>query len=335
MIIEQELQKYNLPDAAIEELSKRYMPLTIADVADKQGYKDVAEALAVVRGKRIAVEDKRKELKEESLRFGRTIDAEAKRITALLEPIERHLNGVKGWFETEKEAIKQAVIKKQQEELQLRVDALIAYKKYIPIATLQIMKDSDYQTLLVTAKSEFDAAELIRITAEQEAEQIAAAEKLRQSVIVAEQAAIVASEKARLDAIFAEQEAERQRLSEIAKQQAEKEAALIAEQSRIKAAEQEAIRKVAEEKRIEEAKRDAVESERKRMQSEAEEKAAEQERQKALLPEKEKLELFATAIFELASHVPELKELWSTGTAARLRLLSTCAWLRTEIRDKV
>jgi len=42
--IEQELKKFNVTDAAINELANKYLPLTINGIADRKGYNEVDEA---------------------------------------------------------------------------------------------------------------------------------------------------------------------------------------------------------------------------------------------------------------------------------------------------
>ena len=88
--IESELKKYNIADATIEAMSKSYMVLTVHNPNDRKGYAVVHEARMEVKGKRVDVEKKRKDLKADAVKFGRAIDGEAKRITALLKPIEDH-----------------------------------------------------------------------------------------------------------------------------------------------------------------------------------------------------------------------------------------------------
>jgi hypothetical protein len=74
--------------------------------------------------KRNEVEDKRKELKADSLKFGRAVDDEAKRLTLMLSPIELHLKAEKDKIDSEKkriaeeeEARKQRVIVHRHEML--------------------------------------------------------------------------------------------------------------------------------------------------------------------------------------------------------------------------
>ena len=106
MEIEQELKKFDIAEAVISQWNKDYMMLTVSGLDDREGYKAVKEARLTVKSKRVEVEKKRKELKEDSLRFGRAIDTEAKRITSLLEPIETYLQSQEDVIGKEAERIK-------------------------------------------------------------------------------------------------------------------------------------------------------------------------------------------------------------------------------------
>lgn len=87
------IQSYGVTDATIAELKNDYGKLTIAGVEDKETYNTANAAIGRIRSMRTNVEAKRKEIKEPFLRAGQAIDAEAKRLTAELLPIEEHLKG--------------------------------------------------------------------------------------------------------------------------------------------------------------------------------------------------------------------------------------------------
>ena len=94
-IVKFELKKYDEVTPAIEELKQNFLPLKIDSIDDKDGYNAVSKALRFVVNKRNLIEDKRKELKADSLTYGRAVDARAKEITAMLCPIEEHLKSEK------------------------------------------------------------------------------------------------------------------------------------------------------------------------------------------------------------------------------------------------
>ena len=82
---------YELPDAKIAEIKAFCDNINIAGLDDKTNYKTASTALSKVKKFRTGIEAKRKQLKEPFLEAGKAIDAEAKRLTALLTPIETAL----------------------------------------------------------------------------------------------------------------------------------------------------------------------------------------------------------------------------------------------------
>lgn len=109
-----------LADVTIASLREQYAGLTIADLNDKDGYKAVREAIADVRSTRVNVEKSRKELKADALAWGKKVDTEAKRVTAMLMEIEEPLKIEKAKVDDEKARIKAeeaAAIERRREEL--------------------------------------------------------------------------------------------------------------------------------------------------------------------------------------------------------------------------
>lgn len=115
-LITTELQKYNDIIPKVEELKKEYLPLKIASIEDKEGYEVVKNALKFMIGKRHDIEDKRKELKADSLKFGKAVDEKAKEIQAMIAPIEEHLKAEKDKIDLEIKTIKEAEEKAIQEK---------------------------------------------------------------------------------------------------------------------------------------------------------------------------------------------------------------------------
>lgn len=105
----QSLARFMLPDTAIAKMREEFLPLTINGTEDKAGFKRVDAARKLVKGHRCDVEKTRKDLKAEALKFGQAVDSEAKRITALLEPIELHL-------ETEQKRVTDELARIQREK---------------------------------------------------------------------------------------------------------------------------------------------------------------------------------------------------------------------------
>jgi hypothetical protein len=106
--------KYGVTEAAVAEMKNQFMPLVINDIDDKESFDAVHNARMVVKNHRVSIEKKRKELKADALEYGRKVDSEAKRITALLEPIETHLQ-----TEEDKVINEKKRIQKEKEEAEL------------------------------------------------------------------------------------------------------------------------------------------------------------------------------------------------------------------------
>lgn len=94
-----EIQQVSKTELAIEEMKKKYGSLTVTSLEDRPIYFAIVEGEKIVRNARLAVERKRKELNEFPLKFQRAVNAEAKRITDEIEPIEEHLKAERKKFE--------------------------------------------------------------------------------------------------------------------------------------------------------------------------------------------------------------------------------------------
>jgi hypothetical protein len=245
-----QITKFNLPDAAIAQMADEYLPLKIAGVTDAAGFKAVHEARMIVKSKRVEVEKVRKELKADALEYGRKVDAEAKRIASMLEPIESHLTAEEDAYQAEKDRIKN--------EARLKAEAEAREKAEAEAARLKAEQD--------------------RIRAEQEAE----AKRLQaeRDKIAAEQAAMKAEMQAARDKIEADQravEAEIRRIrdidsSRVLQEQLEKAKAEAAEKAK---RETEArIAKEAEDRRLQAEAAEAAEIRRNALRPDREKLAA-------------------------------------------------------------
>ncbi len=220
----QDVIEFNLTDVAIFELVQEYMPLKINGLDDKEGAKAVSAARKIVKGYRVDVDKRRKKLNADALEWQRKINSEAKRITAMLEPIESHLESEEKRINEEVERIKREKEEAEQQRNNLRVSKLLSirfkysgshfYTEYLDTFTnqkievsnlhLKQMTDSEFNDFFDNAKHYCDIEEkaIVERMIKEEAERKALAE-----------------ERARLDAI--------------AKEQAEKESALKQEAERI------------------------------------------------------------------------------------------------------
>ena len=226
MLDETGLANFSKSDAGIAELANKYLPLEIKGVNDSNGFKLVHAARMDVRARRIGVEKIRKDLKANALDFGKRVDAEAKRITALLEPIEEHLDAQETAYEDAKAEIKRQAEVAKQAALQARIDALWAVDVVLPVLQVGAFTDDEFAAILNDAKAEH-AAKLEKIEAERiERERIeaeAAAARKAEDERLAKERAELEAEKAR----HAAEQAEQKRIADdaAAKQRAEAEEA--------------------------------------------------------------------------------------------------------------
>lgn len=231
--ISTQLARFSLADAAIAEMQQQFMPLSINGIEDAEGYKRVHAARMTVKGHRVEVEKLRKELKADALEYGRKVDGEAKRITALLAPIESHLEAEEKAIDDAKEAIRNAARLKAEAEERARREAEEAERKAKQEAEAAALREEreklEAERRVMEAErrkiEEAAAIERQRIAAEQarvQAEQRAAQQKME-----ADAARIAAEQKAAQEKIDAERramEAEQKRLADEAAAKAKQEA---------------------------------------------------------------------------------------------------------------
>ena len=298
-----ELKKFSLTDAAIEQMEKEFLPLVVKGVEDKDGYKAVREARLTVKNHRVEVEKTRKELKADSLAFGKAVDGEAKRITTKLESIETHLQEQEDIVAKEFERRKAEEERLKQEKIRGRVKRMVALDLVRYNGTGYEFGDFELHNehIAEMTDEEFESSfDNFAHAIKNEKDRLAEEERQRQEM----------REK---------MEAERARLEVKEREQKAKEAALKAEQDRIDA-EKRAIedakeREAAEKKRqaeLEQARKEAAEKARieaeQKAKREAEEKIEadrlakmEAKRQEALRPDKEKLFALAYEIEALTT----------------------------------
>lgn len=323
-LVTQELKKFTVTDAAIAAMSEKFMALTIKGLEDKAGYERVRESRLLVKSKRVEVEKTRKTLKEDSLRFGRMVDAEAKRITSLLEPIEAHLESEETRIDEEKARIKKEEEDRKQAVLNARIELLTGYGRQGDLLSVAILPEDQFQAEVEKAKSEFEAAKA------------KAAEEERKKKEEAE----------RLAKIAEEQEAERARLAAIAKEQEEKEAAfrkreeaIEAEKQALKAAEEAKIAEAKRQEELEQARKEAAGKAKAEAELEAKlkaEKEAEEQRlakekaeaEERFRPDREKLAVFAMSIKNLPRPILTSEEAGKILADAEVTLAKVCAALR-------
>ena len=164
-MITQALAEFDEPKQAIA-MVKSYGTLTLAD----DGIGKVEQAHKQVKRLRIDIDSRRKSLNEGALTYQRTVNAEAKRLTAEIEPIETALSSQRRIHEEillkeqqEKHAAKRAVLTARIEKL-AQAGCIVN-----DVAALEAMSDDEF---LLHCVSEIAKAVSIRL--EQEAARKAA-----------------------------------------------------------------------------------------------------------------------------------------------------------------
>lgn len=183
------------------------------------------EGRLFLRDKRVAIEKTRKELKDASLREGQTIDAIAKILKNLIEPIEEHLERQEKYRE-----IKEKEFKEQRKAE--RVKILTELEFDYTYTDLLNMPDEQFDKLVIQLENEKSA----RLEAERKAEE----ERIAKEKAEAEERERIRIENEKLRKEAEEREKQIQKEREEA---AKKEAELRAEQeAKLKAQKEEAER---------------------------------------------------------------------------------------------
>ena len=287
-MITQALAEFDEPKQAIA-MVKSYGTLTLAD----DGIGKVEQAHKQVKRLRIDIDSRRKSLNEGALTYQRTINAEAKRLTEEIEPIETALS-------SQRKIHDEILLKEQQEKhaakrkvLTDRIERL-AQAGCIAgdVAAIEQMTDDEFQLHFL---SEQRKAEMIRI--EQEVARKAAEDteierlaeikrqseeiRIRQAELESDRKAMAAEREAMLHQQQVERRAIEQQQAEVKRQQQEiqREAERKAEDER---------QQVLAERRAEDARLAVIAAEEKEV--------ARLARLEALKPEIEKAETFANSL---------------------------------------
>lgn len=312
--VKPDLIEFKKQDAAIAEMAARYQGMTVAT----HTYKVVRAARIEVKNTRCAVENLRVDLKKAPMELCKAIDAEAKRLTKLLEPIEDALEKEEKAEDARKEAEAKALREKEEARLraieeakaaalQVRFEKLKDAGVFCTDARmLQGMTDEEFAAFLTeesakAAKAQEEAdriAELHRQELERQAEEL----RVRQ------------------------QEMEEDKRQEEARLAKEREA-IEAERAQIRKQQEELQRHQAELRAKAEA--EAAELRRKEREADGARKAA------ALAPELEKLESVLRAMRDVAES--KLTELGSPAWEQNLTLhfFAMCEAMRADVKQSI
>jgi hypothetical protein len=226
--------EFNVSDAAISELSTQYSNFVLSDKTD---YKIADHGRKLLKGYRVSVEKRRKEFTADALDYQRRVNKEARRITALLEPIEYHLQLEQKKFDDEVERVRKEKEEEENNRLQKYVDKLLSFEfrqnmyhfdcaytdKKISLIELKLMSNDDINKMLNHISTLFD----VEIERRKEIERIQTEQKEKQDLEDKK-------ERDRLTLQRREQELEAERLADIARDQEAKQKIIDDELSKVK-----------------------------------------------------------------------------------------------------
>lgn len=143
-----------------EEWKKKAEGLVVTDVSQIREMKIAREARLALKEIRVQADKKRKELKEDSIRYGKAVQGVYNVIEFLIAPIEKHLELQEKFVEIQ-DAKKKAELKLKRETILQPFMEFVAYG-----LDFGIMSEEDFQKILNGAKLQLQA----KIDAEKKAE---------------------------------------------------------------------------------------------------------------------------------------------------------------------
>lgn len=140
----------------IDQVADEYLQITVSDPKDKGGFKTAETALKRVVRMRTTVEKTRKALKADSLRYGKAVDGEAKRIRERIEPIETHLKTQCDIVRLEEARQKVAAENARRDKINGWVKELSELGATIDLPALQQMDEGQFALVRLSAKKRYD-----------------------------------------------------------------------------------------------------------------------------------------------------------------------------------
>ena len=205
--------KFNVNDAEIAALAERVQGRT-ADTPD--GYKLVMAGLSDCRKIRVAVEKRRKELKADAIKWGKSVESEANRLKSLVIDIEEPLKASREEADQRQREIEEAELRAAEEAKRIKEEQERLKRKAEEIAERAERQKKHEAEMERERKAMQQAAEADRIAREKHEEEM----RLVREEVEAEQreaAAARAEAQAILDkqreAREAEEEKERQEIA--------------------------------------------------------------------------------------------------------------------------
>ena len=232
----------------VEEWKEKAMAIKVTNIAQRSEMAQAREARLILRDVRLNTEKTRKELKEDALRYGQSIDAIARMIRTAIEPIEEHLEQQEKFAE-----IKAA--KEREERRQQREFEFSPFAEFAPThVDIYAVDDEEYAHILSVCKGMHEAKRLEAERIQTEKDEAARKEREENERIRVENERLRKEAAAHDEALKAERD-ERERMQREHEQSI---AAARAESERIQR--EQKARELAEKQRIEAEEKSAKEA---------------------------------------------------------------------------
>jgi len=129
-----------------EEWKNKANEIVVTDISQTREMKMAREARLALKDIRVNADKKRKELKEDSLKYGKAVQSVYNLIESLISPIEKHLEDQEKFAEREE-------AKRREELKRVRESELSPYSEFVPYTVDVVgMPEDDYQKLLSGVK---------------------------------------------------------------------------------------------------------------------------------------------------------------------------------------
>lgn len=213
--------------AEAEKASKTVFAIEVTDVSQVTLMAEAKEARKILVKLRNDADKKRKELKADSIAYGRAVEAVYNKIESIILPMEEHLKKQEKFAENK-------LAEERAARMAIRNVVMERYKDYMPKGVdFSVLEDVDFENILNGAKAQYELAEKQKVEAErlrkEEEERLA-----KQKQELEQAAAELEKEKERMRLAAAELEKERLRQEQIAaenQKQLEEMKAKLTEQS--------------------------------------------------------------------------------------------------------
>lgn len=303
-----------------EDWAEKSKKLVVTDASQVEEMKQAREARLALKNIRTSVENKRKELKEESLKKGRAIDGMANVIKFLISPIENHLKEQEDFIKIQEE-------KRKSELLEVRSNELLEYGVDTTFYNLSEMPDESYSQLLENSIALFNQKK-----EQEKIEQEAAIAKEKEELenrrkIEEENRRLKIEAEKRESAIKIEQEKRRKEAAKIAEIEKKKR---LEQEDRLKkeVAEKARLQKIIDDKKkADELVKKQRLAEERRVKDEIEAK----EKEARLAPEKIKLQKLAESIVSLDLPDVKSKEAKEILKSVQVLLNKTSNYIKEQI----